>query len=469
MDNQQISTKYRNKINAFELTALIVLALIYVLLLVFTTIYFDKTNATQVSNSIVSLISLIFVILLFGFCLGGFTWNEKEKMFFEWIIIIFYFIFILQELNALLPYTAKTLKIHFILDNSFYVSASIYWVCIWTFLKGKFESRFNEKYLKLLVISFFAVFSLLAILNMFTEFDFSYSENGIEIKHYFLSTLSVIWYIVYAVIILHGKSDIKTKLTLLSYSVFPLISYVLLLVFKGSSFYLMLSINIDMVLYLIPLYLIFFNVYMERGKILLMNEKELEKSRANVMALQINPHFIANTMSSIVALCEDAPEARDLAEKFASYLRDNYVNMSSEQLISFKTELQHVKNYLEVEKVRFPNLKDEYDISCDNFLLPTLTVQTLVENAVRHGIQKKKNASGRVLIKSYEENKRFIVEIIDDGVGITEEKPADGKAHVGIENVKSRLNLLCDGRLEIKSKQGEGTTCKIIIPKKKKV
>ncbi len=468
MDNKQIRTKYRNKINAFELSSIIILVVIYAVILALNIVYFDISNVSKVINSIVSSISLVFIILLFGFCLGGFTWNEREKRFFEWIIIIFYFISVLQMINSLVPYSNGTLKLHFILDNSFYVSASVFWVCIWMFQKDKFESRFNKKYVELFIVIFFSVFSIFAIINMFTEFDFAYKGNGeVLIKHYFLSVFSVAWYIIYAVIILFGKSDKKTKLTFLSYSFFPLISYVLMLVLQNDSFYLMVSVNINIILYLIPLYLIFFNVYMERGKILLMNEMELEKSRANVMALQINPHFIANTMSSIVALCEpNAPEASSLASKFANYLRDNYVNMSSEQLIPITTEIQHVKNYLEVEKVRFPNIKDEYDIKCDNFLVPTLTVQTLVENAVRHGIQKKKNASGTVVIKAYDDENCFIVEIIDDGVGIDNEKLDNNRIHVGIKNVKSRLSLLCDGLLEINSKQGIGTTCKISIPKK---
>lgn len=469
MVSQGTKSIYRNKSNAFEIVSMVVLICIFCLVVVFDSVFYDEANEYYLTNVIISLLSLIFIIILFGFCVGGFTWDEKEKRFFEWLILIFYLITILQEVNALLPYSVKTLKLHFILDNSFYVLASVYWVCLWIFQKDKHNLPFDKKYVEWFIITFFSLFSLLAIINMITEFDFAYAENGeVIIKHHFLTTFSIVWYVIYAVFISIGKSDVKTKLTLLSYSIFPLLSYVLIMMFYESSAYLSLSINLNVIFYLIPLYLIFFNVYMERGKTLLMNERELEKSRANVMALQINPHFIANTMASIVALCgSKAPEARNLASKFAKYLRDNYVNMTEDILISFEKELEHVKNYCEVEKVRFPQIEIKYDIQSKDFLLPTLTVQTLVENAIRHGLQKKEDPEGFVEISSKETDLDYVITIRDNGVGFDAEKATFNEKQIGIRNVKFRLEVLCGGRLEIESEIGKGAKNVIYIPKSK--
>ena len=105
---------------------------------------------------------------------------------------------------------------------------------------------------------------------------------------------------------------------------------------------------------------------------MLQRSKELTQSRANAMMLKISPHFIANTMSSIVALCDsDASKAGNLAAKFAKYLRDNYVDMTEESMITFGKEIEHIKNYLAIEQIRFENLYIEYDIQVDNFMLPT--------------------------------------------------------------------------------------------------
>ena len=136
----------------------------------------------------------------------------------------------------------------------------------------------------------------------------------------------------------------------------------------------------------------------------------------------------------------------------------------------FTTELEHLKNYLYIEKLRFDYLLNiEYDIQAADFELPLLSVQPLVENAVKHGVGMKKGG-GTVKISYVETDSAFEVIVSDDGVGfdVNAPKKDDGRSHVGMENTRKRLRDMCGAELIITSKPGEGTTARVIIPKKDK-
>jgi sensor histidine kinase YesM len=135
-------------------------------------------------------------------------------------------------------------------------------------------------------------------------------------------------------------------------------------------------------------------------------------------------------------------------------------------LIAFTTELEHVKTYLEIEKIRFDDtLEIEYDIRCVDFQLPVLTVQPIVENAVKHGTSRKRGG-GKVTISTREDDEFYIVTVSDTGCGFDPAvRKDDGKKHVGIENVRQRLSNMCGGVLTIESEIGVGTVVNIRIPK----
>ena len=151
---------------------------------------------------------------------------------------------------------------------------------------------------------------------------------------------------------------------------------------------------------------------------------------------------------------------------FAEYLRNNLSTLEEPGLISFETELSHVKTYLEIEKIRFEDtLEIEYDIKCNEFSVPVLTVQPIVENAVKHGTSKKRGG-GRVVISTEENAENYIIKVLDTGLGFDPSVPKnDGKSHVGIENVRQRLSNMCEGSLTIESELGVGTLATIRIPK----
>ena len=194
----------------------------------------------------------------------------------------------------------------------------------------------------------------------------------------------------------------------------------------------------------------------------------MAEQRIKLMMSQIQPHFLYNSLSSISELCETDPKkAQQMTDDFSEYLRYNLTALNSEKLISFEKQLEQTEIYLKIEKTRFEDrVNAVYEIEATDFEVPTLTVQPLVENAVRHGICRRPEG-GTVTIRSYETDHEYVIEIADNGVGFDMESISkDGETHVGLENVRARLQYFGD-KFEIESKPGIGTTVAIKVPKKK--
>ena len=133
--------------------------------------------------------------------------------------------------------------------------------------------------------------------------------------------------------------------------------------------------------------------------------------------------------------------------------------------VHFDKEMSFVKSYLDIEKVRFDDeLQITFDLPVTNFKLPVLTVQPIVENAVKHGTSKKEGIS-TLCISTRETDNCYEIEIRDTGAGFDTTLPIDKHKHVGISNIRQRLKHLCNGTLSIESRIGEGTTAIIRIPK----
>lgn len=241
-------------------------------------------------------------------------------------------------------------------------------------------------------------------------------------------------------------------LSFLSYIAFPVIAMLLQLFIYGYSF---LNIAISA------------SVLFMFAVSLMEQEKYMNHLQTEVMMTQIGEHFIFNSLSTIKNLCETDPEsAEEAVDEFAVYLRGNIDAIGRSDLIPFSRELEHVQNYLALEKRRFgKRLQEKYDIRTADFLLPALTLQPIVENAVKHGISKKAEG-GTITIATRELKDYFEILVIDDGVGYdTNAKPTDSRRHVGMENVTSRLDAMCDGRIEVESQIDQGTRVRIFIKK----
>lgn len=198
-------------------------------------------------------------------------------------------------------------------------------------------------------------------------------------------------------------------------------------------------------------------------------EKELALSESNnsLVLSQIQPHFLYNALTSIYRLCDVKPEkAKEAVSNFSKYLRGNLDSIKQRKMISFADELKHIQAYLSLEKIRYDDyLEVRYDIKVTEFFIPPLTVQPLVENAVNHGISDLPEG-GCVTISTCEKPDYYEICVGDNGVGFDPDvRKADGRSHIGISNVKSRLEIMCRGTLEIVSAPGKGTTAFIKIPK----
>ena len=196
-------------------------------------------------------------------------------------------------------------------------------------------------------------------------------------------------------------------------------------------------------------------------------QKELYESRVAIMVSQIQPHFLYNSLSSIAMMCTIDPEtAQEATVTFADYLRGNMDSLKQKTPVPFTKELEHLKKYLYIEKLRFgKKLNIVYDIQSDAFVLPQLSVQPLVENAVKHGISRKRGG-GTLTIATRETEDSFEVIVSDDGNGFdTTEVKNDGRSHIGMDNVRRRIKEMCGGSVRIESKIGEGTVATVVLPK----
>lgn len=207
---------------------------------------------------------------------------------------------------------------------------------------------------------------------------------------------------------------------------------------------------------------------------------QLKESRLAALASQIRPHFLYNTLGVIQELCHEDPKKAECAmESLAELLKDCMQVWSADKLVPFAQELDHTKRYLEIEDLRFGDrLSVVYEITEDDFFLPPLTLQPIVENAVRYGVRGKVD-DGTIWIRTGQKDGFYEVTVEDNGPGFQKDRTerdngsgfcakrsecGDGM-QLGIKNVRERLQNLCDGELLIDSDGGKGTRVTIRIRK----
>ena len=202
---------------------------------------------------------------------------------------------------------------------------------------------------------------------------------------------------------------------------------------------------------------------LEMEKIVL--NAELAESRISTMMSQIRPHFIYNTLGSIEQLCKlDPPKAGDLVHNFAKYLRGNFGELDNPKPILMSQEMEHVRHYINIENMRFPDMTFTFEMNSDDFHIPALTVQPIVENAIKHGLMKLPRG-GTIHVVAYETDTAYCVSVVDDGVGFDTGALLNDRKHVGLRNIRERLKVMVKGTLDIESTLGVGTKVLITIPK----
>lgn len=222
----------------------------------------------------------------------------------------------------------------------------------------------------------------------------------------------------------------------------------------------------------------FLSVAEMRTKIELIIAKEKEHKikmsdmKTQIVLNQIKPHFLYNVLATIQVLCKIDPDKAVAAmDDFSGYLRANVDYGFSKSVVPFNEEFENVRCFLRLEKLRQGDkLKVVYNLKEKDFEIPVLTLQPIVENAVKHGVGNKKGG-GTVTISTDSDDDNTIITVKDDGIGISansiSEIPLshDGKSHVGLSNVKERIEIITGGSLDFCSEQGKGTVVTIKIPK----
>ena len=303
------------------------------------------------------------------------------------------------------------------------------------------DTGFNKRILWFVI----AVNTLVYLTAPFSGISFAFAEDNSFVRGplghtcTLVSLILVIMLIITSIRRYHYRNGLEALFPLINIGFIIICSIVDMIVPLNTS---MSLLNVSMVtgclFYYIWLHLQFVREH----------EDDLEaQQRIRIMISQIQPHFMFNTLSTIQALCLINPQkAADTVEKFGTYLRQNLDSL-----------------YSDIERVRFSSISVEYDIQDTDFSVPALTVQPLVENAIRHGIRYKKD--GWVKVTSRPAGAYHEIVIEDNGKGFEEsDMHKTDRAHIGVSNVRERIEKMCDGTVDIDSRLGEGTTITIRIP-----
>ena len=195
----------------------------------------------------------------------------------------------------------------------------------------------------------------------------------------------------------------------------------------------------------------------------LAQQQEIAHQRASIMVLQMRPHFIYNTLMSIYSLCNQDPhKARQVTMDFTNYLRKNFNAIVSDSTIPFSAELEHTRAYLAVEQAQHDEmLVVDYDTPFINFRLPPLTLQPIVENAVKHGMDPYAGPL-HVSVRTLQADHAVQIIVEDDGSGF--DLTNSNTSHATLENIRQRLEIMCGGSMNIESHDKKGTVVTITIP-----
>lgn len=312
-----------------------------------------------------------------------------------------------------------------------------------------------KKVLSIVNLSLFGVFVILDIINIFTGIFFTAGTNGEYIRSktmFFSQGYQLVMFAITIVITLFNKKlVIREKIAFSMYCLLPLVAIILQNGFKGYAIaYLSIIVAIE---------ILFFFVNVSKNIQLAEEQEKNKEAQIRIMMSQIQPHFVYNSMSSISTLIAINPsKAQKALDDFTEYLRHNISSLTETKLISFEDELKHIQTYVSLEKVRFNDrINVEYDIYVKDFDVPPLSLQPIVENAIKHGILKKVEG-GKIVLKTYETDKAYIVEISDNGVGFDAKNYEDkDNKHFGLNNIKHRIKNMCNGDIVITSEIGKGT------------
>ena len=419
---------------------------------------------------IVDLISLFFLTFLSGYLYFKDSYLGAMGYFTLFLFNLFVAVFFKELAGSVFGMPEYSRSIAALTGFNYFFSMTLF-LTLWLYQKRFLEETAITRMVTVLISIGVIVYFIAILVNIFKPVLFLVTDEGIysdDIEDHISILLGLLCLILLSVATLFSQLSRTRKLSFICCIFSPVL-------------FSILSLNLDILIsyvsvwglvtlvFMMPICLIFFDANDELEKDNLRYEKEQVQLQVSAMISQMQPHFLYNSLAVIEALCEEDPglAARAIGE-FSEYLRENIDFADKSEPVSFSEELNHIKTYIWLEKLRFSNkLNIEFDISCTSFLVPALSVQPIVENAIKHGVCKKKDG-GTVRISSFETGEHYIVSVVDDGTGfdITVYED-DGRKHLGIENTRYRIREMVGGSLTIESTPGKGTKVTIKIPKMK--
>ena len=414
-------------------------------------------------------VCIIGIIILLIHTVNIIIKKDKRK---DEVVLMDFFLFTILHFATYLAftliktnYTSNTFIIGFY--TSFYIMNNIEALLLFRYAKNyiRIEPK-KKKVLSILNNCTFAVFVFLDIVNIFTGIFFT-AKDGVYMRSDTMIISQgyqfVMFATVFVVAITNDKLIRREKGAFAAYCFLPFIAIILQNIFKGY------AIAYASIIIAIEVLIMFLNV---QKNIVIAEEKEKNKeAQIKMMLSQIQPHFIYNSLSSISTLITiDHEKAQSALDSFTEYLRCNLSSLTETKLIPFEDELKHIQSYVALERMRFgERVKVDYDIQTTDFYVPPLSVQPIVENAIKHGILKRIEG-GSITLKAYKNDDSYIVEVIDNGVGFSaQDIDSTENTHIGISNIKFRVENVCGGNVLIKSEPKKGTCVTIIFPNEVKV
>jgi two-component system, LytTR family, sensor kinase len=212
----------------------------------------------------------------------------------------------------------------------------------------------------------------------------------------------------------------------------------------------------------------YYKRYRERERQASALATELVQARLQALRMQLNPHFLFNTLNTVLALIHERPEAADRMLVRLSQLLRRTLDCADTQEVPLREEIQFLKLYLEIEEMRFPDrLTVTFDIpkKTEGLLVPQLILQPLVENALRHGILPREEA-GRITISARVQDSTLELAVRDSGIGLRDGAASPLRDGIGLSNVRSRLSHLYGSAQQFAVRNAErgGAEAVISIP-----
>lgn len=183
-------------------------------------------------------------------------------------------------------------------------------------------------------------------------------------------------------------------------------------------------------------------------------KEQVEMKEVYLKYLQIKPHFVYNTLSTIYVLIEEDPQrAQRMLYKFTRYLQMNAQIAESKGLVKFTEAIQYLEYYVDIMKEKYPLLEVDIDLETEDFLFPPFVLQPIVENSILHGFRSS-NREGHITIHSESRGSRVLISIEDNGAGTKDEAKAEG---FGLKNIRERVEIQLNGTMEVEMNPGKGT------------